>query len=48
VLRVQTNRYVEAFLFAGASCIIAAILILTIKPRASVRNDASDLSLATT
>jgi MFS family permease len=48
VLRVQTNRYVEAFLFAGVSCIIAAILILTIKPRASVRNDASDLSLATT
>ena len=48
VLRVQTNRYVEAFLFAGASCIIAAILILTIKPRASVRNGASDLSLATT
>jgi len=48
VLRVQTNRYVEAFLFAGASCIIAAILILTIKPRTSVRNGASDLSMATT
>jgi MFS family permease len=48
VLRVQTNRYVEAFLFAGASCVIAAILILTIKPRASVRNGAPDLSLATT
>ena len=48
VLRVQTNRYVEAFLFAGVSCIIAAILILTIKPRTAVRGGASDLSVATT
>jgi MFS family permease len=34
VLRVQTNRYVEAFLIAGAMCIVAAFLILTIRPRA--------------
>ena len=33
VLRVQTNRYVEAFLIAGAMCLVAAFLILTIRPR---------------
>ncbi len=44
VLRVQTNRYVEAFLFAGAACIIAAILILTLKPRAARPSDAPVLS----
>jgi predicted MFS family arabinose efflux permease len=30
VLRVQTNRYVEAFMLAGAACIIAAILAMMI------------------
>jgi MFS family permease len=35
VLRVQTNRYVEAFLIAGLMCAIAAILALLIR-----RNDA--------
>ena len=31
VLRVQTNRYVEAFLFAGAACIIAAMMAMAIR-----------------
>ncbi len=31
VLRVQTNRYVEAFLLAGAACVIAAMMVLLIK-----------------
>src|SRR6201999_2890846 len=35
VLRVQTNRYVEAFLIAGAMCLVAAFLILTIRRKES-------------
>jgi MFS family permease len=31
VLRVQTNRYLEAFLLAGAACAIAAIMALAIR-----------------
>jgi MFS family permease len=31
VLRVQTNRYVEAFLLAGAACVIAAMMVLLIR-----------------
>jgi len=31
VLRVQTNRYIEAFLLAGLACAIAAILALMIR-----------------
>jgi len=30
VLRVQTNRYVEAFMLAGAACIVAAVLAMLI------------------
>jgi predicted MFS family arabinose efflux permease len=33
VLRVQTNRYVEAFLFAGVACLVAALLALSIRTR---------------
>jgi MFS family permease len=33
VLRVQTNRYVEAFLLAGAACIIAAAMAMLIRLR---------------
>jgi MFS family permease len=46
VLRVQTNRYVEAFLIAGAMCLVAAFLILTIRPRAATAR-AADLLPAT-
>ena len=35
VLRVQTNRYIEAFLIAGLMCALAALLALMIR-----RNDA--------
>ena len=31
VLRVQTNRYVEAFLLAGAACIFASMIILLLR-----------------
>jgi predicted MFS family arabinose efflux permease len=31
VLRVQTNRYVEAFLLAGLACVIAAMLVMLIR-----------------
>jgi predicted MFS family arabinose efflux permease len=31
VLRVQTNRYVEAFLLAGAACLIAAMMAMAIR-----------------
>jgi predicted MFS family arabinose efflux permease len=31
VLRVQTNRYVEAFLIAGAACLVAAAMALVIR-----------------
>jgi len=31
VLRVQTNRYVEAFLLAGLACAIAALMALLIR-----------------
>jgi MFS family permease len=31
VLRVQTNRYVEAFLLAGSACVIAAMLVMLIR-----------------
>jgi MFS family permease len=31
VLRVQTNRYVEAFLVAGAACLVAATMALLIR-----------------
>jgi len=31
VLRVQTNRYVEAFLLAGAACLVAATLAMLIR-----------------
>ncbi len=47
VLRVQTNRYVEAFLIAGAMCLVAAFLILTIGPREKNAR-APELSPATT
>jgi len=43
---VQTNRYVEAFLIAGAMCLVAAFLILTIRPRAETAR-AADLLPAT-
>ena len=33
VLRVQTNRYVEAFPLAGAACIVAAMLAMLIRTR---------------
>ena len=33
VLRVQTNRYVEAFLLAGAACVIAAMMAMLIRSR---------------
>jgi MFS family permease len=35
VLRVQTNRYVEAFLIAGVSCLVAAMMSLMIRRRSS-------------
>ena len=31
VLRVQTNHYVEAFLVAGAACLVAAVMALSIR-----------------
>jgi len=31
VLRVQTNRYVEAFLLAGLACVVAATLVMLIR-----------------
>lgn len=31
VLRVQTNRYVEAFLIAGAACLVASLMALSIR-----------------
>ena len=31
VLRVQTNRYVEAFLLAGAACLVSAVMALLIR-----------------
>ncbi len=31
VLRVQTNRYVEAFLLAGLACVIASMMVLLIR-----------------
>ncbi len=46
VLRVQTNRYVEAFLIAGSMCLVAAFLILTIRPRDKALR-ATELSPAT-
>ncbi|HEX4480883.1 MAG TPA: MFS transporter [Rudaea sp.] len=46
VLRVQTNRYVEAFLIAGSMCLVAAFLILTVRPRDQISR-APDLSPAT-
>ncbi|HEY8010942.1 MAG TPA: MFS transporter [Rudaea sp.] len=33
VLRVQTNRYVEAFLVAGTACLVAAMMALLIRSR---------------
>ncbi len=30
MLRVQTNRYVEAFMLAGMACIVAAVLAMMI------------------
>jgi len=31
VLRVQTNRYVEAFLLAGLACVVASMMVLLIR-----------------
>jgi MFS family permease len=31
VLRVQTNRYIEAFLLAGLACVIASMMVLLIR-----------------
>ena len=36
VLRVQTNRYVEAFLLAGAACIVAAMMAMAIRSQPPV------------
>ena len=35
VLRVQTNRYVEAFLIAGVMCMVAATMSLLIRRSSS-------------
>ena len=35
VLRVQTNRYVEAFLIAGVGCLVAATMALMIRRSSS-------------
>jgi sugar phosphate permease len=37
VLRVQTNRYVEAFLGAGLACLVAAVMVLLIRRRSEVK-----------
>ncbi|MEP6940447.1 MAG: MFS transporter [Rudaea sp.] len=41
VLRVRTNRYVEAFLIAGAACLVGAVMALLIR-----RNNAARLQPA--
>jgi sugar phosphate permease len=47
VLRVQNNNYIGAFMFAGAACVLAALLILTIHTDRPARR-AVTLSTATT
>jgi len=37
VLRVQTNRYVEAFLLAGLACVIASMMALLIRRKSTPR-----------
>ena len=37
VLRVQTNRYVEAFLLAGLACVIASMMVLLIRRESTPR-----------
>jgi MFS family permease len=37
VLRVQTNRYVEAFLLAGLACVIASMMVLLIRRESAPR-----------
>jgi MFS family permease len=37
VLRVQTNRYVEAFLLAGLACVIASMMVLLIRRKSTPR-----------
>jgi len=41
VLRVQTNRYVEAFLLAGLACVIASMMVLLIRRESTPRLQAS-------
>jgi MFS family permease len=41
VLRVQTNRYVEAFLLAGLACVIASMMVLLIGRESTPRLQAS-------